>query len=396
LTRSEFPLDLNFRGNEVQLWDYLKRSRHENFVFASQKRFKEINSRLFRRNVLSFDPSAYDALIVHDFDRSLFRRILESGYSGPVFFYLHCLAELYSFSSGKESHNYNVGLVNEMIAHQGLRMIAVSQAAKRSFLGVFPGAEVEVLHGSADPALYFPSEEKVRPVDARFVFGYSGRPDRVKGADTFISVLRRFEEDGPDDVGFYLALSGSMAKRYDFIERVSEAAPSLVSSERIKFCVDLSKKDVDGELALNVEHELYTRMIGQDVFDHSSFSGFTYVPLQRQVDAYFHPANTEAFGLSILEAVMSGIPVVASDVGGIGEIVSSGQGELVPLSDETRLGFMSYSRPSVGASDVERFYGALVRISDGGHDPVKISSSVSHMNVDEYARSLDSFLEKHF
>jgi glycosyltransferase involved in cell wall biosynthesis len=48
--------------------------------------------------------------------------------------------------------------------------------------------------------------------------------------------------------------------------------------------------------------------------------------------------NWEGFPLSILEAMRAGLPVVASDVGGVGESVRDGEsGYLVPRADVTQL-----------------------------------------------------------
>jgi glycosyltransferase involved in cell wall biosynthesis len=50
------------------------------------------------------------------------------------------------------------------------------------------------------------------------------------------------------------------------------------------------------------------------------------------------PALNEAFGMALLEAQASGVPVVAGDGGGVGEIVVSGEtGLLVPLGDVAAL-----------------------------------------------------------
>jgi glycosyltransferase involved in cell wall biosynthesis len=51
-------------------------------------------------------------------------------------------------------------------------------------------------------------------------------------------------------------------------------------------------------------------------------------------DLYVWPAIGEAYGLAILEAQAAGLPVVAGDVGGVGDIVASGlTGLLVPEGD---------------------------------------------------------------
>ncbi len=55
-------------------------------------------------------------------------------------------------------------------------------------------------------------------------------------------------------------------------------------------------------------------------------------------DVYVHAARAENLPLTIIEAMACGIPVVASDVGGIGELVLDGQtGSLVPAGDTAAL-----------------------------------------------------------
>lgn len=57
-------------------------------------------------------------------------------------------------------------------------------------------------------------------------------------------------------------------------------------------------------------------------------------PLLAAADLFLLPSETESFGLSALEALASGVPVIASEVGGLPEVVRSGEtGMLVPLGD---------------------------------------------------------------
>jgi len=51
-------------------------------------------------------------------------------------------------------------------------------------------------------------------------------------------------------------------------------------------------------------------------------------------DLYVWPAIGEAYGLAILEAQAAGLPVVAGETGGVGDIVAHGvTGLLVPVGD---------------------------------------------------------------
>jgi N-acetyl-alpha-D-glucosaminyl L-malate synthase BshA len=62
-------------------------------------------------------------------------------------------------------------------------------------------------------------------------------------------------------------------------------------------------------------------------------------PVLQQADLLLLPSQTESFGLVALEAMASGIPVIASDVGGLPEVVAHGEtGYLAPVGDVERMG----------------------------------------------------------
>ena len=57
-------------------------------------------------------------------------------------------------------------------------------------------------------------------------------------------------------------------------------------------------------------------------------------PLLAAADLYLLPSESESFGLSALEALASGVPVVASNIGGLPEVVRDGvTGALRPVGD---------------------------------------------------------------
>src|SRR5919201_1744879 len=58
----------------------------------------------------------------------------------------------------------------------------------------------------------------------------------------------------------------------------------------------------------------------------------------RRADVFVHPARWEGFGLAVLEAMLCGLPVVATRVSSIPEIVVDGEtGVLVPPDDDAAL-----------------------------------------------------------
>jgi glycosyltransferase involved in cell wall biosynthesis len=58
--------------------------------------------------------------------------------------------------------------------------------------------------------------------------------------------------------------------------------------------------------------------------------------LLKLADLYVHASNSEGFGIAAVEAMSAGLPVVASDVPGLEEVVK-GAGRLVPPGDEKAL-----------------------------------------------------------
>src|SRR5262249_26585801 len=59
----------------------------------------------------------------------------------------------------------------------------------------------------------------------------------------------------------------------------------------------------------------------------------------RRASVFVHPARWEGFGLAVLEAMLAGLPVVASNVSSLPELVLDGEtGLLVPADDPTALG----------------------------------------------------------
>jgi glycosyltransferase involved in cell wall biosynthesis len=74
-------------------------------------------------------------------------------------------------------------------------------------------------------------------------------------------------------------------------------------------------------------------------------------------DVFVMPSREEGFGIAALDAMAAGLPVVASDVGGIPELVEDGKtGWLVPPGDDDALA--SRLRPLLANPELRRSMGA--------------------------------------
>jgi N-acetyl-alpha-D-glucosaminyl L-malate synthase BshA len=88
----------------------------------------------------------------------------------------------------------------------------------------------------------------------------------------------------------------------------------------------------DGPDRLEAENEARALGIDSSVFFLGRLDSVA--PLLAGADLFLLPSQNESFGLSALEALASGVPVIAADSGGIVEVVRQGEtGILCPVGD---------------------------------------------------------------
>jgi glycosyltransferase involved in cell wall biosynthesis len=92
----------------------------------------------------------------------------------------------------------------------------------------------------------------------------------------------------------------------------------------------------------------------------------------RASDLFLLPSETESFGLAALEAMACGLPVVASDVGGLPEVVAHGEtGLLAPVGDIAAMA--RHVARLLGDQDERARFGAAARARVEAHfrpDPI--------------------------
>jgi glycosyltransferase involved in cell wall biosynthesis len=198
-------------------------------------------------------------------------------------------------------------LVDRLLQHRAETMIASSQAVRQSFIqrGIRP-AKIAVIYNSVDFARFDAVDrETARRAmrqafgwdEGHFVVGTVARLERVKGIDRLIDAAKAVAEAIPQ--ARFLVV-GDGPQREDLLSRVRR--------------LELGERCIFTGLRSDVPQILPA------------------------FDLFVLPSLSEALGIAVIEALASGVPVVASRVGGVPEVVIHGEtGLLVPPGDATQL-----------------------------------------------------------
>jgi glycosyltransferase involved in cell wall biosynthesis len=211
----------------------------------------------------------------------------------------------------KRSRSFFRKIGNRILWPRINKIIAVSEAVKSDILLTnpwFPADRVEVVYNGIDLALFGRSD--LDKTESRFFFGLPshcwlwgavGRLAPVKGHDVLLRAWARSEIGSR---GGHLAIAGEGRLR----DELTALAKELGIANEISFLGHLT--DIPKFLAA--------------------------------LDGFAMPSRHEGFGLALVEALAAGLPVIASRVDGIPEILTTladkGQGFLVPPENEKELG----------------------------------------------------------
>lgn len=196
-------------------------------------------------------------------------------------------------------HNINIGQswirnLIQRLAHRRQDVVVAVSGAVRDYLiaQAIPADRITVINNGIDLEKFHPAEKITRD---QIIIGALGRLDRQKGFDVLIRALARIK-----DRRFQCVIAGA-GQEYEKLEKLIN-------------CTGLATK---------------VRLVGSES-DNANF--------YRQADIFVVPSRWEGFGIVVLEAGATGLPVIASDVDGIRDIIESGQnGLMVPKEDESAL-----------------------------------------------------------
>lgn len=166
------------------------------------------------------------------------------------------------------------------------RVVAVSHGLRELVLQTAPRQRVDVIYNGIDPALFAPPAQTA-PSGALRLLCVSRLIDR-KGIEYLLRALARI-----DDPRVCLTIIGSGSGE----RQLRGIAHALGLDGRVQF------------QGFRPQHEL--------------------PPLYGQADAFVLPSIAESFGRVLIEAMSSGLPVVASRVGGIPEVIKHGENGLL-------------------------------------------------------------------
>ena len=229
--------------------------------------------------------------------------------------------------------------VERGLARLADRVVTISDSLRRFTIeqvGV-PASKVETIHYGLDeaPRAWGTNPPDAVPPDARVVLSTS-RLTRQKGIDVAVEALSFL----PEDVVLVVLGEGPERAQLEALARETGVESRVFLPGRVP--------DVAGWL--------------------------------KRAHVYVQPARWEGFGLAVLEAMVCGIPVVATNVSSLPELVADGAGVLVEPDDAPAL-----------ASGIERAF-AEPALGDAGRERARARFSVAAM-ADRTAalyRSLES------
>ena len=183
-------------------------------------------------------------------------------------------------------------LVAKTLAHAS-RVFAVGQALATEASRIAPSAEVEVCPNFINTE-FFTAPERAIPSGPLSLLAV-GRLISLKGHDVLLRALARSQSDAN------LRIAGAGAQG----PALRDLAEKLGLAERVRFLGQLDREQ------LRQEYE--------------------------RAHALVHPSRLETFGVVLVEALATGLPVVATACGGPQEILTPELGYLVPPDDVVSL-----------------------------------------------------------
>ncbi len=215
-----------------------------------------------------------------------------------------CKVFFYTIRSLRLIRTLNRRLSFPISASRITKVIAVSHGVKKDFVlnsGIYED-KVEVIHNGIDPKdfdLQISKEDAQRyfklPINS-FLFGMAARFKKAKDHPGLINAYASLKAKGVDAL---LVLAG------------------------------------DGPLENDIKGIVESKNLQKDVIFMGKIAPDEIPVFLKALDVFVHPSIREGFGASTLEAMASGLPVIATDAGGVNDIFDTPKifGRMLPNGD---------------------------------------------------------------
>ncbi|MDP2005233.1 MAG: glycosyltransferase family 4 protein [Rubrivivax sp.] len=209
-------------------------------------------------------------------------------------------------------------------------VVAVSGHVERLFKAAFPDfrGEVAVAHNGVDTDLFCPPASPRAQDEGSPRIVFVGRMSPEKGLHTLIPAFARLAAQFP---GATLELVGprTVLPRRFLVDLSDDPLVSALT----RFYRDDGSSDYQQHLdGLVRDHGL-----GDRVRFHGSLPHADIVRHYQQADLVVNPSLSETFGISIVEGMACGVPVVGTLVGGMLDTITDDVGLAVPAEDAEAL-----------------------------------------------------------
>ena len=227
------------------------------------------------------EGESFDVIHAHDWVTFPAGMVIAAGTGKPLIVHVHST----EFDRSGENVNQPVYDIERQGMHAAAAIIAVSHLTKRIIVeryGIAPD-KVRVIHNGIEPKTVAASLPPERPCEKTVLF--LGRITMQKGPEFFIhtaaKVLAKY-----NNVRFIMAGWGDLGPR------VIEQVAAMGLGSRFRFTGFLRGREVERAY--------------------------------RAADVYVMPSVSEPFGLTALEAIQYGVPVILSKSSGAAEVISAG------------------------------------------------------------------------